>query len=88
MSKGISYELAKKLKDAGFQQNWENNYEVISDYKSCDNPNCLKGHKTLYCHSAHLPTLSELIEACGEYITLTHNGINWRAWKGIESDCD
>jgi len=48
----ISYELAKQLKDAGFPQKNSNEYTlwIIDEGKE----------------ACQLPTLSELIEACGE----------------------
>lgn len=80
----ITYELAIKLKDGGFpliEANGSFGITVSQD-------------ETEYFEYPNLgdlwwkPTLSELIEACGEYITLTHVGPNWRAWKGAQSDCD
>lgn len=56
----MTYELAKELKDAGFPQEGEGS--VLFD------PYCLetgKVHDTSHCE-AYVPTLSELIEACGE----------------------
>lgn len=47
----MNYELAKKLKDAGFPHNW----------CSEDDCSCLTNGKESEC----FPTLSELIEACG-----------------------
>lgn len=48
----ISYELALKLKEAGFP---------IKDREDCEIGNCWEnGHEHCY------PTLSELIEACGD----------------------
>jgi hypothetical protein len=80
----ISYELALKLKNAGFPQEWKDNHNVITNDKECDNPNCLKGHKTLYCHSAHLPILEELIEACREeYFSLMKS--KYRIGSGTHS---
>jgi len=48
----MTYELAKQLKDAGFPQNEENvdGYIYDDDYEN----------------GAYAPTLSELIEACGD----------------------
>lgn len=47
----MNYELAKKLKDAGFPHNWAKDFESLL-------PNHPEDCKCL-------PTLSELIEACG-----------------------
>lgn len=48
----MNYELAKRLKDAGFPHNW----------CSEDDCSCL----TNAVNSSCFPTLSELIEACGD----------------------
>lgn len=60
----ITYDLAKRLKNAGFPHNW-----------------CLHtgvdGEKGDICidHKGDVPTLSELIEACGDkFVNLTHFG--------------
>ncbi len=58
----MDYELAKELKDEGFPQKSGNH---LSDAKNCKAHGCMKG-LPLSCHTAYLPTLSELIEACGE----------------------
>lgn len=57
----ITYELAKQLKDAGFQQGGDG-YAIFEDgdkinvsFLGCGN-----------IPSVYVPTLSELIEACGE----------------------
>lgn len=69
-----SYELAKKLKDAGFPQRnvglckheiWGANMRR----ESCD---CIEGD------TATVPSLSELIEACGDnLINLTKEDTGW-----------
>lgn len=52
----ISYELAKKLKDAGFPQKGKGEFlESLND--ECD---------VCGFHVAYIPTLSELIEALGK----------------------
>lgn len=59
----ITYELAKKLKDAGLQTP----YARIEQYYP----------------DVNIPTLEELIEACGDkFSTLTNRAGNpyWRAW--------
>lgn len=61
----VDYELAKKLKDAGFPQEGEGKIrdEVGRVHSANDD------------FTAYLPTLSELIEACGEhFVSLTYFG--------------
>lgn len=77
----MTYELAKELKDAGFPQGClpffcdgckkaQHNDEGID---MCD---CEVNKYT----QTYIPTLSELIEACGEHFgTLTRNGSTWYA---------
>lgn len=55
----MNYELAKQLKDAGFP---DSEYWVIE----VDGHTTINGHEDL--HSS--PTLSELIEACGERVAV------------------
>jgi hypothetical protein len=81
----ISYDLAKKLKDAGFPQ--INQYWSEGEYVWRDCPGCFfaqDGNKdpegSVYC-----PTLSELIAACGdEFMSLnrTYDGAWWV--QGVE----
>lgn len=71
----MTYELAKKLKDAGFpQKDGAPRDRYISDHPL---------HK--YCYT---PTLSELIEACGGQFGALRLGAEhkWLAWgdEGIE----
>jgi hypothetical protein len=59
----LSYELAKELKDAGFPQNLDGNKQM--------NGQSLRWHFSDAPHPAcddcvYSPTLSELIEACGD----------------------
>lgn len=51
----MNYELAKQLKEAGFEHNW----------CSEDDCSCLTNGSNNSC----FPTLSKLIEACGEEFT-------------------
>jgi hypothetical protein len=51
----MNYELAKELKDAGFQHHWCYEMQNNIESESCKNP----GWRCF-------PTLEELIEACGE----------------------
>lgn len=59
----MNYELAKKLKDAGFPQNQNNipelRVEISNEVYHDDKPGVF--HKIAYS-----PTLSESIEACGD----------------------
>ena len=72
----MNYELAKELKDAGFPQDgkeglyvdFEGKVEFEGDPK---NP---KIEDLFYC-----PTLSELIEACGDKFIQLEKSLNWWA---------
>jgi hypothetical protein len=55
----MEYDLAKQLKDAGFPQKTG---EYASNASNC---NCKTRGLVTSCHVAYIPTLSELIEACG-----------------------
>lgn len=72
----MTYELAKQLKEAGFPQ--EERDGVVSgksDY--------IGNHE-----EAYFPTLSELIEACGEKLkSLDHEPVGWFALATIEFPC-
>mgnify|MGYP001571938443 CR=1 FL=1 len=80
----IKYELAKKLKEAGFE------FKKFNDNSKCNCLNCNSvistfGEPYKWCQSCNreaieidnklflLPTLSELIEACGKYFSLAEN---------------
>ncbi len=56
----ISYELAKKLKDAGFSQ------EKL-EHHNCQNCACR-------VKDAYVPTLTELIESCGDNFRTLEKG--------------
>lgn len=84
------YELAKELKDAGFPQ--KSGFHA-SNAKNC---NCNTRGLATSCHLAYLPTLSELIEACGEgFESLVRAdyediGVEWEAYptdKAYKGDC-
>ena len=65
----MNYELAKQLKDARFDV--EHNTEIYTYVDKKDNPCQLR------LDAARIPTLSELIEACGEgfeYLNRVHGG--------------
>lgn len=60
----MNYELAKKLKDAGFPQDGYPRGDMVVDDIVCEQCNDR--------HHAYAPTLEELIEACGiEFGSLT-----------------
>ena len=67
----MTYELAKQLKDSGFPlKQCENDFE-------CDHEHVMKDAHEIFCLA---PTLSELIEACGddfEGLTKVDKQNNW-----------
>jgi hypothetical protein len=66
----MTYELAKELKDAGFPQEGDGGFCLDND--------CKDDRKTCTC-IAYQPTLSELIEACGdEFLALRHAPSRYR----------
>lgn len=65
----MKYELAKRLKEAGFPQTIDRGDTYFSDSKEpCLNELDKMGEETVLQENnpIRLPTLSELIEACGE----------------------
>ncbi len=72
----INYELAKKLKDAGFPQEDGHFYWFDTGTRSMflecvsDESEALHEHSREYQRLAMVPTLSELIEACGDNVFL------------------
>lgn len=89
----ISFELAKQLKDNGFPQNLDDKYGFYYLFKTTGllsyqeyqklithktvSGDALKFAKEILCKA---PSLSELIEACGdEFESLTHWGDKWLA---------
>lgn len=71
----MTYELAKELKEAGFKYDW------CTDMAATPPTDCPSTCEQMGCY----PTLSELIEACGEQFRyLIRDGEkSWRAW-GIQ----
>lgn len=61
----MNYELAKELKEAGFPQKTG----MYARAEKCD---CKVFGLDALCHMAYIPTLSELIEACGEGFASLH----------------
>ena len=77
----MNYELAKQLKDSGFPQNLQigNRFVTKNNIQYfCENYET----KSLYeKDSAKIPTLSELIEACGDrFWKLEGSKGNWHAF--------
>lgn len=62
----MTYELAKQLKDKGFPQDMSNGVWAWGDEAISTLP-------TVKPERAYVPTLSELIEACGDYIRGIHH---------------
>lgn len=65
----INYELAKELKDAGFPLKMKRTWTDIFDDDYSEESGC------------YLPTLSELIEACGKSFTLESSELGFRAFR-------
>ncbi len=81
----ISYELAKQLKDAGWSQS-----DPYGEYTFIDNSNVerFSDELKLELNPCKIPTLSELIEACGGKcdFTLYRRGSIWTAcWISKET---
>jgi len=83
----MNYELAQKLKDVGFHQEGDYIYaiEKIGDkpiYMSFDFQSERTYYSIILCSA---PTLSELIEACGDsFNTLENRRNDWCAQGGAE----
>jgi hypothetical protein len=80
----MTYELAKQLKDAGFPQGVEEGaYFIYNDGKRLEG--AFKTERS--AEISKVPTLSELIEACGfNFLSLNRsaNG-EWRAYSNTEA---
>ena len=74
----MNYELAQQLKDAGFRQRGFEPCEICNDEK-LDCPIAKRNKE-----GVHIPTLSELIEACLALIPDKFLDIGCRGYKGIE----
>jgi hypothetical protein len=86
----MTYELAKKLKDAGFPRKKVGLMDVVFLNEERSMPIATPeeieyffNHRTDF---VFIPKLSELIEACGEEFMLTNEGGVWEAWQGSESN--
>jgi len=65
----MNYELAKELKEAGFPQ--DGHRRACPHGRGCNSDECAVSY----------PTLSELIEACGEeFYSLTKNPLSPKLW--------
>ncbi len=63
----MNYELYQKLKDAGFKQDGDGKlYETTEGRLSRENMNALDSMGTYLTQVVYIPTLSELINACGK----------------------
>lgn len=70
----MNYELAKKLKEAGFPQNFRSKTVILSNGKI---EQILPDKYKIY-----LPSLSELIEACGKDLTaIQREDIEYEPYK-------
>ncbi len=81
----MNYELAKELKDAGFPQMEHGDYSVFMDWNLYSTIPYLqiaiykdKGLE-MGLDRVYLPTLSELIEACGKDVLLCELNGKWNA---------
>jgi len=73
----MNYELAKKLKDAGFPQSGDGNY-LIGNIETDEGG-------IITTNSVYIPTLEELIEACGDrFISLHKYYHQWVCNEGME----
>lgn len=77
----MTYELAKKLKDAGFpfKNNWEND-----DFLECDL--CGDGGPMVREGEEFPINLATLIEACGKYFGELNHYRNSGDWEAIAKD--
>jgi len=64
----MNYDIAKKLKEAGFPQLWKN-----------------EGFRTIkgYGEISYIPTLEELIEACGKPLLIEGVADYWISQRGM-----
>ncbi len=83
----MNYELAKKLKDMGFPQEgiWGTKYyKPNGGFFTCTAPTC-SGEIVMF-GDAKIPTLSELIEACGErgvFSLVRRSNTALKSWEWI-----
>lgn len=80
----ITYELAKELKEAGFPQGTTSSDTHYTFLDADGNPCNAFGRE-----AAYVPTLSELIEACGDsFVRIRrHSSDHWEVWGyGVNED--
>ena len=65
----MNFELCKKLKDAGFPQVWPK-----PDFLELHDAIAISEIMAKYDSEVYVPTLPELIKACGEKFTSLHRG--------------
>lgn len=78
----MNYELAKKLKGAGFPFGWQTVVSCDGGVQ-CSSKKCLGKHSEPYLNeeqrkralTENTPTLEELIEACGKSFLVLRNGL-------------
>jgi hypothetical protein len=79
----INYKLAKKLKEAGFPQNVKSGSILCKHLVSpMDGTHIIHNYDCDYVKDGmYFPTLSELIEACGDrFDSLNKYQDGWEAW--------
>lgn len=83
----MDYQLSRKLKDAGFHQGHPVDHHLGGVW--IDKDDIKEYHESGYPDECYVPTLSELIEACGEsFESLNRNqDQGWDAW-GIYDCCE
>jgi len=74
----MTYELAKKLKDAGFPQSKEGYYYALSGKYKYPSIPCEGDYEKV-----SIPTLSELIESCGGEFRLLFREHEESGWKSV-----
>ena len=76
----LSYETAVKLREAGFPQRYHYDHRGICDFPA--DTKLDPRHPEKWGERVSIPTLSELIEACGEKF----HALEQKIFKGIEVD--
>lgn len=83
----MNYELAKQLKEAGFPQPNANNSDGLNGYKGTSHQGkwltIINGY--WFIDGVYIPTLSELIEACGDEFAYLKRYWPSKIW---EAGCD
>ena len=79
----MNYELAKELKDAGFPLKYTKVIYAIFDLIVYDGDEEVKKEGG-FADYAIMPTLSELIEACGGYFSSLNRGIDYWFANGVK----